>query len=154
MTALLLPKRIEVIARGLILRRDAVLVCRNVKHGYCYIPGGHVEPGEAPDLALSREFSEEAGLGDVLIGQCLLIEEMRFIQRGKPKHELSIVFHVELPNRMGDGCPEVKTQELGISFEWIKLSDLAGTNLLPETVGVWILGGVELDKTCWRSSQC
>src|SRR5262249_44925533 len=37
---------IEVIARGVIRRGRFVLACRNVKKGYVYLPGGHVEFGE------------------------------------------------------------------------------------------------------------
>jgi ADP-ribose pyrophosphatase YjhB (NUDIX family) len=41
------PTRIEVIARGVMFHEEHVLLCQNCKHGYYYLPGGHVEPGEA-----------------------------------------------------------------------------------------------------------
>gem|GEM_PF-6887474 len=51
-------KHIEVIARGLIIANNALLLCRNVAGGYWYLPGGHVEPGESAAEALSRELVE------------------------------------------------------------------------------------------------
>src|SRR5262249_814619 len=46
------PDAIEVIARGLLRDRSQILVCQSLKHGYCYLPGGHVEFGEPAAVAL------------------------------------------------------------------------------------------------------
>ena len=54
--------KIELIARGLARRDNDVLLCLNLKGGYAYLPGGHVEFGESAREALEREFVEESGI--------------------------------------------------------------------------------------------
>lgn len=90
------PHHIEFIARGLVLRGQHLLVCANRKHGYLYLPGGHVEPGESSAAALVREFKEETGL-TVEAGRMMLVSENAFTQRDRLRHEINLVFHVEHP---------------------------------------------------------
>ena len=71
-----------------------VLLCRNVKHGYCYLPGGHVEFGESAAGALAREFLEESGLR-VRVGNLALVSEGASLRFGKLRlYELMIEFGV------------------------------------------------------------
>lgn len=74
---------IEVIARGVWIVGQQVLLCRNRKHGHVFLPGGHVEFGESAAEALAREFLEETGQR-VRIGTFLGGVEASFIQRRKP----------------------------------------------------------------------
>src|ERR1041385_316650 len=92
-------RHIEVIARGVLRHGSAVLACRNVKHGYLYLPGGHIEFGETAPAALAREFEEECGLR-VRPGPCALVTEGTFEAPSKDggtkrHHEINLVFHVE-----------------------------------------------------------
>lgn len=121
------PKRIEFLARGLWICGSKVLVCRNLKHGYCYLPGGHVEPGESAKRALEREFLEEAD-ERIRVGEACLVVEQRFVQRGKARHEISLVFHVE---RHGDANEPVHSQEPDISFELVESDHLGQRDFLP-----------------------
>lgn len=139
---------IEFIARGLTLwgagkeekEGDRVLVCRNLKHGYAYLPGGHVDPGEAAAEACVREYLEETGM-KVRAGRCLLVCEARFTQKGVRRHELSVVFHVEHPDAEAGGSPPVvASREPGIGFEWITREHLADADLRPAGMRSWLLG--------------
>lgn len=123
------PKHIEFLARGLTVRDGKVLVCRSVEGGYCYLPGGHVEPGEAAAAALAREFVEETGLM-VTVGKLAVVSEERFVQNGKPRHELNLVFHVELPV----GADHVRSLEPGIAFDWVPVAELQARRFLPESL--------------------
>lgn len=74
-------------------------MCRNVKGDYYYLPGGHVEFGEPADIALAREFMEEAGV-HTQVGELMLVTEHSFVRerankKDKAYHELNLVFHVE-----------------------------------------------------------
>src|SRR5207244_2488189 len=86
---------IEFIARGLCIRNERVLLCKSIKDNYLYLPGGHVDFGESAPTALAREFMEETGTA-VQVGPLALIHEHLFRQSGRLRHELNLVFHVEL----------------------------------------------------------
>lgn len=124
------PKRIEFLARGLWIQGQSVLVCRNIGHGHCYLPGGHVEPGESASDAVAREFREETG-EHVRVGPARVVMEHLFEQRGKPRHEVSIVFHVE---RAAVGPGQVMSVEPEIAFEWVPASELAKAGFVPSAL--------------------
>jgi len=150
------PKRIEVISRALIQVGGFVLLCRDRKGGYSYLPGGHVEPGEAASDAVARELNEEAGLQEVRVGPCCLITEQRFSQNGKPRHELNLVFHVEHARR-DDGTPlwqdnkagaaasapipQVPSREDHIEFIWVEGAAIAEVDVRPLTIRAWLMTG-------------
>jgi 8-oxo-dGTP diphosphatase len=122
---------VEVIARGLTLRDGRVLLCKNLKHSYYYLPGGHVEFGETAAAGLAREYQEEAGI-DVTVGDLVQIHEHIFRQGKRVRHELNLVFHVELP------AGEVVSQEKKIAFEWAELATIGERDIRPEAVRIWL----------------
>ena len=142
---------IELIARALMLWDARILLCRNKKHDYFYLPGGHIEFGESARDALAREFTEETGLRVTPDpGPPLLICEHSFNQRGKNRHEWSAVFHVEHPLRRSrqphadpDTPPPVASREDGIEFLWADLASLVEMDLRPEPIRAWLVAGAE-----------
>ncbi len=130
-----LPSRIETIARCLILHGSHVLLCRDLKGGYSYLPGGHVEPGETAMDAVQRELLEETG-ASIGAGEVLLVAEHLFVQRGKPKHEINMVFHVE--HRLEADKP-VPSLESHIEFWWADLASLPEVDLRPEFMRAWLM---------------
>ncbi|XHC25496.1 MAG: NUDIX hydrolase [Phycisphaerales bacterium] len=160
-----IPKRIEVIARGVLQRGGRVLLCRDRGGGYCYLPGGHVEPGEAASEAVARELGEEAGLREISVGSCALVTEQRFQQNGQPRHEVNFVFHVErclLPDRTplplgsasgrDDEPPIVASLEDHIEFVWVEAAALGEVDLRPASMKAWLMSGSSgLDHPAWLS---
>jgi len=120
---------IEFISRVLWIEDGKVLVCRNLKHGHCYLPGGHVEFGERAAEAAIREMVEEAGVV-VTIGSPIGFFEARFEQRGRERHELCVVFLVT-----GSDTPPgaVTSKEPEIGFEWIPVEQLGTNGFVPES---------------------
>ncbi len=139
---------IEMLARGLVVRGGTagpeILLCRSLKGGYTYLPGGHVEFGETASEALGRELWEESRLG-VRVGACLLTMEERFEQNGRPRHEYSLVFHVEHLEGEDTGVlahdrppTPVVSSEPHIAFEWVRVADLERANLRPNRLVEWL----------------
>ena len=57
-------------------RDDTLLVIARRKDGrvYCVLPGGGVEPGEAPEVAVLRELAEETGLVGTVVRPLWTVE--------------------------------------------------------------------------------
>jgi 8-oxo-dGTP diphosphatase len=138
-----MPKsnEIEVIARGLIRHGHRLLACKNTARGYYYLPGGHVEPGEAASVAIAREIMEETG-EIAHVGPPLFACEVLFKDREKNRHEFNIVFHVELgKKRPGTIPPTILSKEKGIAFEWIDQAAVVDMDLRPSAIRAWIASG-------------
>ncbi|MDX2132185.1 MAG: NUDIX domain-containing protein [Planctomycetota bacterium] len=132
---------IEVIARGVLLAGDYVLLCRSVPGGYRYLPGGHVEFGEAAHAALAREFAEESDL-PVRVGRCVHVDEHVFRQKSRLRHEINVTFHVEQATPGAGAGAEVAGQntaapapvasrEPDIAFDWVSVRELDSADLRP-----------------------
>ena len=127
------PHGTEIIARGLVVRDAALLLCRSVPAGYRYLPGGHVEPGEPAAAALQRELREETGVSTAA-GRLVLVTEELFVQSGRARHELNLVFHVEhtpLP-------AAVPSREPQIAFDWIPWREIGVSGMLPARIADWL----------------
>lgn len=129
-----MAKHIEIIARGVCIRENHLLVCKNLAGGYCYLPGGHVEFGEQSAAALSRELLEEAG-EKIKVGELLFVDECRFEQLGrggamKSRHEVNLVYRFEIVPR-GTKMREVASLEDHIGFEWVPLTTLERAKFKP-----------------------
>jgi 8-oxo-dGTP diphosphatase len=132
------PDHIEVIARGLVWHGSKVLLCRNLKHGYLYLPGGHVDPGESAAAALTREFLEEGRLS-VTVGRLGLVDEGTFDTAKRGHHEINLVFHVELAPTVKPA--KVRSVEDGIALEWVEHAALPELDVRPLAHKAWLVGG-------------
>lgn len=121
--------KIESIARGICVSGDYVLICRGVKHGNRYFPGGHIEFGETGAYALEREMLEEAGVESHAV-EFLGCAEHSFIQNGTEPHaEINLVYALEIPSV---SCKKpVEAKESWIAFDWVKISDLPDSDVEP-----------------------
>jgi 8-oxo-dGTP diphosphatase len=127
---------IEVISRGVLLRDSHILLCQNVKQGYWYLPGGHVEFGEAAAASLAREFMEECGL-EIEVLDCVLVAEAGFAAK-RQHHEINLVFRVE---EKSDRDAEVVSREPAVAFGWFGTAQVAEVDLRPAAVKAWLLAG-------------
>ena len=135
-----MAQRIELIARGIVRHGDYVLLCKAKKGGYLFLPGGHVEFGEAAAVALAREFLEECGLR-VRVGSLCAVSEGSFDQDGKRRHEVNLVFHVELNDEGYDALREVPSLEKQIEFVWMPMKDVSRSDIRPATAKAFLSKG-------------
>ncbi|MBX3405475.1 MAG: NUDIX domain-containing protein [Phycisphaeraceae bacterium] len=143
---------IEVIARAVIVHRGRVLLCQSVKHGYLYLPGGHVEFGEAAAAAAAREIEEELGV-NLSMGSLAMVSEGVFNAKRR-HHEINLVFHVELSNRASpipQGLLKPKSREKHIAFRWVDLAAAQDLDIRPTAVKAWLAGGMDGEGVEWIS---
>ncbi|MEX0877053.1 MAG: NUDIX domain-containing protein [Phycisphaerales bacterium] len=132
--------KIEVIARGVLIHNARVLMCRNIKHGYCYLPGGHVEFGEPASKALERELLEETGLASSA-GPMVLTTEQHFDDGKKIHHEINLVFLVEQLGPSPTPPESVPSIEDDIDFVWIDLAQVPEADIRPQEIRAWLMSG-------------
>ena len=120
-------KTIEVVARGACVKDGRLLVCRSVRRGTRYLPGGHVEWGETSAEALRREWMEELGT-ECRVCEFLGLEEHVYPLDGEDVAEISTVFRVECE------WVEAVSAESHIGFEWVPLDGLEEAKLMPEGI--------------------
>lgn len=98
------------------------------------LPGGRVEEGEAAADTIGREFMEELGL-KVSVSTLATTGENFFEHEDEPHHEVALYFNASI----GAECPlsDKSRIHMGtegnkrLEFRWIRLADLAGTEMRP-----------------------
>lgn len=147
--------KIETLARGVLVDgRGRILLCRDLRRDYLYLPGGHVEPGETAASALLRELAEETDLptARLAVGGLGLVAEQLFEQRGTRRHEYSLVFHVE---HTGGSWPEsVESRERRLGFEWVERAALVDADVRPTAVKAWLVAGGRGSGAEWVGGSC
>ena len=120
---------------GIAVHNERLLVEHDVRHGFCFVPGGRVEYGENAVGALARELREELG-EEATIGRLVLVADNLFEIDGDWFQEVALYFLIELAHGSDllerDGTFE--GGESGTVFQWIPLADLEQANLLPPFV--------------------
>lgn len=114
----------EIIVRALIKNKNKVLLCKNIKKGHFYLPGGHLEANEDLISALKREFYEETGLYLKKVKFSGVLENF-FCENSKNIHEINIIFKGEINKK------EIKSKEDNIEFFWIDIKKLKTIKILP-----------------------
>ena len=117
---------------GIAVHEGRLLVEHNVRHGFCFVPGGRVEYGENAVQALSRELDEELG-GGVEIGRLVIVSDNLFELDGIRYQEIDLYFLLEfppdhpVPGREG----KFEAAEPDLVYEWLSLDSLEEAELFP-----------------------
>ncbi|MEK7063088.1 MAG: NUDIX hydrolase [Patescibacteria group bacterium] len=85
-------------AKG-ILRREGRILCLKDTSGNWELPGGRLDFGETPELALKREFKEELQAQDVQVGR--LLHAWTFMVSGEDsdRQYVLLVYECEAPQQ-------------------------------------------------------
>jgi len=129
---------IELIVRLVIKREDKVLLCLNKAAGSYFLPGGHVEFGDTFERTIYKETAEELGWTQADVRSFRFkgyLENFYSYKNGAEPHaELNMIFDVDIAP-----TTQANSQESHIGFEWINISDIPNTKILPETIVPFIL---------------
>jgi 8-oxo-dGTP pyrophosphatase MutT (NUDIX family) len=143
-------KQVEILARGLFVKDGCLLVCRTGKNPLTYLPGGHVEFGEAARESLKREVLEELGCR-ASVGRFLGAVEHRFVQKGQQHHEINLVFGMTVYG-LESGKP-VKSAEGHLGFSWLAVSKVRTSDVEPAVLRVLIPSWISnRDPNGWGST--
>lgn len=136
--------RTEIIARAVIRRDGRLLLARQRRKKWSFLPGGHVEPGERVEPALAREIAEELGTEAKLAGFVGLVEH-GYVEDDVTHHELNLVFEVAI------GDAEPVSQEDHLEFHWLPLDELADTDVRPGALKNALLAAGDDPTPFWHA---
>ena len=120
-------KKIELIARAVILNKNKIILCRIKGRNWYFLPGGHVEFGEEIEASLKRELMEEAEI-KVKLGKVIGVMENFYRENRKSHHEINIIFSGTTANR------KISSKEPHIKFEYMDKGQIKNKNILPKKV--------------------
>jgi len=100
--------------------KNLVALLHSTKYGYYKLPGGGIEEGESPEVALGRECNEEIGCDVDITGEIGMIVEYR------KKASLKQISYCYLARVKGEkGEPQLEPDEIEEGFEtvWMPLAE-------------------------------
>ena len=128
-------KKYHVLARGVIISSEYILVAHCIGMDNTFLPGGHVEFNEGIKTTLSREIQEELGLSSE-VQEYLGAVEAEFEQPDIYHQEINHVFSVAIPEI--DHARNPDSIEKHLEFYWIHVNDMEKHNLQPYPVRILI----------------
>ena len=109
----------KIIVSGILSTKDGVMLAKRpltkkIAPGKFHLPGGHVEFGEDPEIALKREFSEEFNL-NIEVGEVI----RTFSYQENSSHTVGITYKIEANNLSDISFNPEDTEEV----VWVRESD-------------------------------
>jgi 8-oxo-dGTP diphosphatase len=149
------PPHTRVGVGGVLLRDGRVLVNRAVYRERFTVPSGFVDPGESLEVALAREFEEEAGV-TIRVGR-LILTRHKVIDA--TQSDVYFAFQVELVA----GEPSARPPEIAESREvpvaeavaapWISSLSRLAVRVATEPRGPWARSGWDGGEVPGQSSE-
>ncbi len=121
--------QIEIIARGICVKDDKILLAYFKEKEYYFLPGGHVEFGESVFKTLEREIFEETGLS-AQVRDLAFVFEHTWNDEEKIVHELNYVLMYDL----NQAPPTIRSKVGHLEFVWIPLEQFTDLSFLPSEI--------------------
>ena len=121
---------------GLIVHQGRLLVMKDTRTAYYYLPGGRISLMETSDEAILREFHEELS-ASVSIERLLWVNENFFHEDyfGEDFHEICFYYLLKMEDTSilshGERFSFQERTDLCLEFHWQPVEDLAGIVLKP-----------------------
>lgn len=138
---------VEVIARAVVRTGGGIVLARQRGKSWWFLPGGHVEPGEAATRALARELDEELGMAVADEAQVtpIGVVEHAYTEDGCQRSEVNLVFAVTTAQS------EFTSREDHLEFAVVQLDDLEGVQVRPgpleAALRAWLRDGRQFVRT-------
>ena len=142
--AIVNSKEFEVCVRAVIRKGRRILVSKNIKKGYYFLPGGHLEFGEKIKGALLREMREELNIKVKEIKFIGLVDNI-YEEEGEGHHEINLVFEIK-PDKVTE-----ESQEDHIDFVFLDKNRFSKEKVLPKALQKAILKWLKDKKFFWAS---
>lgn len=129
---------VNLIVRALIVHEGHLLMTtitgenKDYAQDLHFLPGGHVDYNEPALIALKREIKEEMHL-EVSDAEFKGVLECSWDKKGKPYHEINLVYQVALPDMDLEHPPKAYDSPFH-DFSWVPVEKLEEIKLLPDTL--------------------
>lgn len=115
----------EILARGVCIQDEKILLACFREKDYFFLPGGHVEPGESITNALVREVDEEMGI-NASVKNVISFFEHTWEDGDKSIYELNFLILFSIPENV-----ELISKVEHLDFKWVSLNELDSIEFLP-----------------------
>lgn len=123
---------VELIARGILVENEHLLLSKKHELGYYALIGGHIEK-EKIEGGLKREFLEETNLQVQVQKTPFYLIENKYKKRGIKRYELGIYFKV---SPIGG---EFKDKREDATLQKVPIERLKELNLVPPKLKEWLI---------------
>ena len=117
---------------GIAVYDEHLLVEHNVRHDFCFVPGGRVDYGENAIEPLATEIREELG-EEVKIGRLVLVADNLFELDNDQFQEVALYFLIEFApgSKILDRDGVFEGSNAGTISQWIPLDKVEQASLVP-----------------------
>lgn len=127
-------KRFNYRVAGVLLRDGKVLLHKEGRDQYWYLPGGRCELMETSSDTLVREFMEEAN-ATVRVERLLWVIENFYEARGEAFHEIGLYYLIHSENiNTNDEFEGIEINGNTLYFKWFRIDELDQVRVLPDTL--------------------